>query len=362
MLGELLDETQGMPTTSGMPNQYVGSRHLRGRQELPQLGGDLSGSTGRRAGRALSEAGTDGYTASAWSCTGFDNGGSLTGSSLTLEEGENVICTITNDDDPATLTLVKRIINDNGGDLALADVTTTGNPTTADLPDNIQTPYGYYSFDIIDTTGLTTGFTATRAELEEAADATAGEDQEETESEAPSEPEDEAAEDDNGSEDEAAEDDNGSEDEAAKDDNGSEDEAAEAVWKAHLRRMEARTHDAHAVEPDLRVSRRDPFGLRYIALLAFIVALLFGFFGAMWSTLGARVRRRQGLPYYRWAFIMGMLGVFAFTLAAFEQRTFTRQRLIPVALFAMAVQTTIFAIGVRADLARKPSARKDDDE
>ena len=57
---------------------------------------------------------------------------------------------------------------------------------------------------------------------------------------------------------------------------GTGDPASEAVWAAHIRRMEQRTHDARAVEPDLRVSRRDPFGLRYIALLAFVVALLFG--------------------------------------------------------------------------------------
>ncbi len=89
------------------------------------------------------------------------------------------------------------------------------------------------------------------------------------------------------------------------------------------------------------------------------LAMLFGFLGAMWSTLGARVRRREGLPYYRWAFMLGMLGVFAFTLAAFESTTFTRQRLIPVALVVMAVQTMIFAIGVRADLSRKPSPRRE---
>jgi len=102
---------------------------------------------------------------------------------------------------------------------------------------------------------------------------------------------------------------------------------------------------------------------RVLALATWIpicIAMLFGFLGAMWATLGARVRRRQGLPYYRWAFMLGMLGVFGFTLAAFESTTFTRQRLIPVALVVMAVQTMIFAIGVRADLARKPSPRRDE--
>ncbi|NCO86641.1 MAG: DUF4175 domain-containing protein, partial [Rhodobacterales bacterium] len=57
---------------------------------------------------------------------------------------------------------------------------------------------------------------------------------------------------------------------------GSGDAASEAVWRAHLARMEARTRQARAVEPDLRLSARDPYGLRYSALLFFLVALLFG--------------------------------------------------------------------------------------
>lgn len=57
---------------------------------------------------------------------------------------------------------------------------------------------------------------------------------------------------------------------------GSGDAASEAVWKAHVARMEARTKDARMIEPDLRISDRDPYGLRYMALLFFVVALLFG--------------------------------------------------------------------------------------
>ncbi len=57
---------------------------------------------------------------------------------------------------------------------------------------------------------------------------------------------------------------------------GSGDAASEAVWQAHLARMAERTKAARAVDPDLRVAGRDPFGLRYIALLFFVVALLFG--------------------------------------------------------------------------------------
>lgn len=57
---------------------------------------------------------------------------------------------------------------------------------------------------------------------------------------------------------------------------GGNDPASAAVWQAHLARMAERTKSAHAVEPNLRLTDRDPFGLRFIALLFFVVALLFG--------------------------------------------------------------------------------------
>ena len=57
---------------------------------------------------------------------------------------------------------------------------------------------------------------------------------------------------------------------------GAADPASQAVWQAHLDRMAARTRDARMVEPDLQLSSRDPFGLRYVALLFVMVALLFG--------------------------------------------------------------------------------------
>lgn len=57
---------------------------------------------------------------------------------------------------------------------------------------------------------------------------------------------------------------------------GRGDPASEAVWRAHVTRMAARTRDARPVEPDLRVAESDPYGLRFIALLFFITALLFG--------------------------------------------------------------------------------------
>lgn len=57
---------------------------------------------------------------------------------------------------------------------------------------------------------------------------------------------------------------------------GEGDAGSEQLWRAHLRRMEDRAATAKAVEPDLKLSRRDPFGLRYVALLGLVVAMLFG--------------------------------------------------------------------------------------
>jgi uncharacterized repeat protein (TIGR01451 family)/LPXTG-motif cell wall-anchored protein/fimbrial isopeptide formation D2 family protein len=98
---------------------------------------DISGATGDAtvtgaavlAGEyALGETGPAGYSAGAWSC----EGGSLDGSTLTLEVGEDAVCTIVNDDIAPLLTLVKQVVNDDGGDLGTADF-----PLTAEGPDTI---------------------------------------------------------------------------------------------------------------------------------------------------------------------------------------------------------------------------------
>ena len=57
---------------------------------------------------------------------------------------------------------------------------------------------------------------------------------------------------------------------------GGGDDASLAVWRAHKRRMAAQAAQAKPVPADLRVSSRDPYALRYVAVLAFVVALLFG--------------------------------------------------------------------------------------
>jgi len=64
---------------------------------------------------------------------------------------------------------------------------------------------------------------------------------------------------------------------------GRDDAASQALWAAHLKRMAARTKGAKAVQPDLRISRLDPFGLRYTAILLLMIAFVGGSFSNLAS-------------------------------------------------------------------------------
>lgn len=57
---------------------------------------------------------------------------------------------------------------------------------------------------------------------------------------------------------------------------GVDDSASRAVWQAHLSRMHQKTIGARAPVPDLKLRDRDPNGLRLMALIALLAALLFG--------------------------------------------------------------------------------------
>lgn len=57
---------------------------------------------------------------------------------------------------------------------------------------------------------------------------------------------------------------------------GDDDAASTAVWRAHQARMAERAAAAQPVPADLRIARRDPYALRYVAVLVFAVALIFG--------------------------------------------------------------------------------------
>jgi uncharacterized protein (TIGR02302 family) len=86
---------------------------------------------------------------------------------------------------------------------------------------------------------------------------------------------------------------------------GTSDPASLAVWRAHQDRMAARAAGARPVQPDLRLSSRDRFSLRYVALTAFVMAALFGSFWKAGTvaglTPGAAVAMPGGPSWEAWA-------------------------------------------------------------
>lgn len=64
---------------------------------------------------------------------------------------------------------------------------------------------------------------------------------------------------------------------------GDSDPDSAAVWRAHLARMADRAAQARAAPPDLRLSGRDRCALRYVALTALVMALMFGSLGRVAS-------------------------------------------------------------------------------
>ncbi|MBR9764686.1 MAG: TIGR02302 family protein [Rhodobacteraceae bacterium] len=60
---------------------------------------------------------------------------------------------------------------------------------------------------------------------------------------------------------------------------GADDPGSAALWAAHRDLMAARAAAARAPKPDLALSQRDAFGLRYVALLLLLVG---GLFGSIW--------------------------------------------------------------------------------
>jgi hypothetical protein len=83
---------------------------------------------------SLHEDAKSGYTEGTWACTGASGAvvASASAGSVTIAAGDNAVCTITNDDQAPSLTIVKRIINDNGGTKVVGDfgITTTAGSLT----------------------------------------------------------------------------------------------------------------------------------------------------------------------------------------------------------------------------------------
>ena len=84
-----------------------------------------------------------GYTEGTWSCTGGDNagGGAFGSGSVTVAPGITKTCTITNNDDAASLTIVKQITNDNGGTAVVGDfgITTSAGALAFGAPSGTTT-------------------------------------------------------------------------------------------------------------------------------------------------------------------------------------------------------------------------------
>ena len=71
---------------------------------------------------SLHEGTLTGYTEGTWSCTAGNVTNTTPASgSVTLANGQDAVCTITNNDQGASLTLVKRIVNNNGGTAVVGD-------------------------------------------------------------------------------------------------------------------------------------------------------------------------------------------------------------------------------------------------
>ncbi|MGL4240488.1 MAG: DUF4175 family protein, partial [Beijerinckiaceae bacterium] len=77
---------------------------------------------------------------------------------------------------------------------------------------------------------------------------------------------------------------------------GVADPASLAVWRAHQERMAKRAAGAQPVKPDLRLSSRDPFSLRYVALTAFVMAVLFGSFWRVTTVAGLAPGAAEAMP------------------------------------------------------------------
>ena len=87
----------------------------------------VSGSTFKAGTYTLSEEGPSGYDASVWTCTGT---GTQSGSTITLGIGQEAVCSITNSDKSQDITIIKKVINDNGGNAKVDDFNITLTDTT----------------------------------------------------------------------------------------------------------------------------------------------------------------------------------------------------------------------------------------
>jgi len=79
---------------------------------------------------SLNESGPPGFDRGPWNCVDTQ-AGAVASDPLVLANGANVTCTIVNDDLPSTLTLVKEVMNDNGGNAGVDEWTLSADGTGA---------------------------------------------------------------------------------------------------------------------------------------------------------------------------------------------------------------------------------------
>ncbi len=109
----------------------------------------------------LSETNLPGYTAGSWSC---QFGGTFTApNTIALKVGQSATCTITNDDQPATLIVKKVVVNDNGGTKTASDFSFQVNggqaqSFEADGQNNLAVNAGTYDVTEPATAGYTTTY------------------------------------------------------------------------------------------------------------------------------------------------------------------------------------------------------------
>ena len=114
---ELINDHGGTATLLDFPLTAAGPVTVSGVSGTP----DVTNAPVSPGIYVLSEPSVFGYTAGSWSCTGATN---FAGSSVEISVGDDVTCTIVNDDDlVATLTLVKQITNNSGGSAVATDFT-----------------------------------------------------------------------------------------------------------------------------------------------------------------------------------------------------------------------------------------------
>ena len=111
--------------------------------------------------------GPAGYTATAWTCQNTTGDPvTVTDATIPVALGDNLTCTITNNDQAAQLTLLKTVVNDNGGTAVDTDWTLTADGPTDGVsgvegdPSITNTPVNPGNYTLTETGGPA-GYTAT---------------------------------------------------------------------------------------------------------------------------------------------------------------------------------------------------------